>query len=154
MRVRPFAAAGPYYQPGFGGERVIAEIDGKRVQARRDLKLERQRVAQVVTATPTLSRQPAVGGEWILPDPETCLEALLELQALGDQVILEWPEGETFRVGRPASFKQLRLHIKRHRDWFDLNGELRLDDQVLDLRQLLELLEHTPGRFVPLGQGR
>jgi superfamily II DNA or RNA helicase len=154
LLVRPFAAGGPYYRPGVGGERVIAEIDGKRLQARRDLKLERRRMAQVVTAVPTLSRQPTVGGEWILGDPEICLEALLELQALGDQVILEWPEGEAFKVGRPASFEQLRLHIKRHRDWFDLNGELRLDDQVLDLRRLLELLEQTPGRFVPLGEGR
>jgi superfamily II DNA or RNA helicase/tetratricopeptide (TPR) repeat protein len=154
LRVRPFATGGPYYRPGLGGERVIAEIDGKRVQSRRDLKLERRRVAQVATAAPTLSRQPTVGGEWILPDPETCLEALLELQALGDQVVLEWPEGEAFKVGRPASLQQLRLHIKRHRDWFDLDGELRLDEQVFNMRQLLELIEQAPGRFLPLGEGR
>jgi hypothetical protein len=104
LRVRPFATGGPYYRPGFGGERVIAEIDGKRVQSRRDLKLERRRVAQVVTAAPTLSRQPTVGGEWILNDPEICLEALLELQALGDRVVLEWPEARRSRsAGRLPS---------------------------------------------------
>jgi superfamily II DNA or RNA helicase len=154
LRVRPFATGGPSYRPGAGGERVIAEIDGKRVQARRDLKLERRRVAQVVAAVPSLSRQPTVGGEWILPDPETCLEALLELQALGDRVILEWPEGEKFKVGRPAALSQLRLSIKRHRDWFDLDGELCLDEQVFNMRQLLELIEQAPGRFLPLGEGR
>jgi superfamily II DNA or RNA helicase len=154
LRVRPFAIGGPSYRPGAGGERVIAEIDGKRVQALRDLKLERRRVAQLVTAVPTLSRQPTVGGEWILPDPETCLEALLELQALGDQAVLEWPEGEKFKVGRPATLKQLRLNIKRHRDWFDLDGELRLDEQVFNMRQLLELIQQTHGRFLPLGEGR
>ena len=154
LRVRPFATGGPSYRPGAGGERVIAEIDGKRLQARRDLKLERRRVAQVMTAVPTLSRQPTVGGEWILPDPETCLEALLELQTLGDLAVLEWPEGEKFKVGRPASLNQLRLSIKRHRDWFDLDGELRLDEQVFTMRQLLELIEQAPGRFLPLGEGR
>ncbi|MDS4032212.1 MAG: DEAD/DEAH box helicase [Candidatus Contendobacter sp.] len=154
LRVRPFATSGPSYRPGAGGEWVIAEIDGKRVQARRDLKLERRRVAQVVTTVPSLSRQPTVGGEWILPDPEACLEALLELQALGDQVVLEWPEGEKFKVSRPATLGQLRLSIKRHRDWFDLDGELRLDEQVFNMRQLLELLERAPGRFLPLGNGQ
>ena len=154
LRVRPFATGGPSYRPGAGGEWVIAELDGKRVQARRDLKLERRRVAQVVTAVPSLARQPTVGGEWILPDPEACLEALLELQALGDQAVLEWPEGEKFKVSRPASLSQLRLNIKRHRDWFDLDGELRLDEQVFNMRQLLELLERAPGRFLPLGEGQ
>jgi len=154
LRVRPFATGGPYYRPGAGGERVIAEIDGKRLQARRDLKLEQRRATQVIKATPTLAEQPAEGGEWRLDDPETCLQALLELQALGDQAVLEWPEGEKFKVGRPASLDQLRLKIQRYRDWFNLNGELRLDDQVLDMRQLLELLDRTPGRFLPLGEGR
>jgi superfamily II DNA or RNA helicase len=151
--VRPFGA-GPYYRPGAGGERVIAEIDGKRVQARRKLKQERQQAAQMVNACPTLARQAAEEGEWRLEDPETCLEALLELQTLGDQVVLAWPEGEKFKVNRPASLNQLRLSIQRRQDWFDLNGELRLDDQVLTMRQLLELLDHSPGRFVPLGEGQ
>ena len=151
--VRPFGT-GPYYRPGAGGERVIAEIDGKRVQARRKLKQERQQAAQMVKACPTLACQAAEEGEWRLEDPETCLEALLELQALGDQVVLAWPEGEKFKVNRPASLNQLRLSIQRRQDWFDLNGELRLDDQVLTMRQLLELLDHSPGRFVPLGEGQ
>ncbi|HSA47031.1 MAG TPA: DEAD/DEAH box helicase [Candidatus Competibacteraceae bacterium] len=153
LLVCPFGM-GPYYRPGAGGERVIAEIDGKRVQARRKLKQERQQAAQVVKACPTLARQAAEEGEWRLEDPETYLEALLELQALGDQVVLAWPEGEKFKVNRPASLNQLRLNIQRRQDWFDLNGELRLDDQVLTMRQLLELLDHSPGRFVPLGEGQ
>ncbi len=153
LRVRPFGA-GPYYQPGTGGERVIAEIDGQRVQARRKLKQERQQAAQAIKACPTLARQVVEDGEWLLDDPETCLEALLELQALGDQVVLAWPEGEKFKVNASVSLKQLRLSVQRRQDWFNVEGELRLDDQVLNMRQLLELLAHSPGRFVPLGDGQ
>ncbi|HRY15692.1 MAG TPA: DEAD/DEAH box helicase, partial [Candidatus Competibacteraceae bacterium] len=154
LLVRPFGA-GPYYAPGAGGERVIAEVDGQRVQARRDLQEERRQAAEVVKACPTLALQGADEGEWRLEDAESCLEALLELQALGDQVTLAWPEGEAFKVSRPASSSQLRLNVKRRQDWFDLSGELRLpDNQVLNMRQLLELLDHSPGRFVPLGQGQ
>ncbi|MFZ4791151.1 MAG: DEAD/DEAH box helicase [Candidatus Competibacteraceae bacterium] len=154
LLVRPFGT-GPYYPPGSGGERVIAEVDGKRVQARRKLKQELKQAMQVVKACPTLARQAAEEGEWQLEDPETCLEALLELQALGDQVVLAWPEGEKFRVNRPVSLNQLRLTVQRRQDWFNVDGELRLDDQqVLTMRQLLELLDHSPGRFVALGKGQ
>ncbi|MFO1371517.1 MAG: DEAD/DEAH box helicase [Candidatus Competibacteraceae bacterium] len=155
LLVKPFAGGGPYYRPGVGGERVIAEIDGKRVQARRELKLERQRAVRAITAVPTLSRQEATQGEWLLADPEECLEALLELQALGDRAVVAWPEGEALKVSRPVSLNQLRLTIKQQRDWFALSGELRLDDnQVLDMHRLLELIEQATGRFVPLGEGR
>ncbi|MCC6135028.1 MAG: DEAD/DEAH box helicase [Candidatus Contendobacter sp.] len=154
LLVRPFGA-GPYYPPGSGGERVIAEVDGKRVQARRNLKQERQQATAVVKACPTLARQAAEDGEWLLEDPETCLEALLELQTLGDQVVLAWPEGEKFKVNRPASLSQLRLSVQRRQDWFNVDGELRLDNQqVLTMRQLLELLDHSAGRFVTLGEGQ
>ncbi|HYQ91849.1 MAG TPA: DEAD/DEAH box helicase, partial [Candidatus Competibacteraceae bacterium] len=48
-----------------------------------------------------------------------------------------------------------RLTIKRHRDWFNLTGELRLEDgQVMDMQRLLELLQQTPSRFIPLGEGQ
>ena len=69
--------------------------------------------------------------------------------------IRDRPEGERFKVNHQISLQQLRLNIKQQRDWFDFSGELRLeDDSVMDLRRLLELLEQTPGRFVPLGEGR
>ena len=57
---------------------------------------------------------------------------------------------DSFKVNHQISLQQLRLNIKQQRDWFDFSGELRLeDDSVMDLRRLLELLEQTPGRFVP-----
>jgi hypothetical protein len=30
--------------------------------------------------------------EWLIDDPEACLELLLELQALGDSIVIEHPE--------------------------------------------------------------
>ena len=153
--VRPFADAGPYYRPGAGGKTMIAEIEGRRQQARRDLNEERKQAEQVVAGVPTLTRLGVENWEWTLEEPEDCLEALLELQTLGDQVLLEWPEGESLKVTPPASLQQFRLHIRRQRDWFSATGELRLDDgQMLDMRQLLALMQESPGRFVPLGEGK
>lgn len=152
---RPFAQGGPYYRPGTGGETVIAEIDGKRLQTRRNLHEEKQLANAVIAACPTLTRTEEQDGEWLIEQPEDCLELLLELQALGDTVVLAWPEGEKLRVKHQADLKDFQLSIQRQQDWFAATGELKLDkDLVLDMQQLLELLDKTPSRFIPLGDGQ
>lgn len=152
---RPFGETGPYFQPGKGGETIITEIDSKRYQTHRHLEEEKKRAKEVIQACPTLVLNDSEGGEWYLEDPEHCLELLLELQALGEAVKVEWPEGEKLRVTRQAGFGQFNLNIQRQRDWFSAEGELRIDDHVvLGLQQLIELLETSPGRFIPLADGQ
>lgn len=152
---RPFAQGGPYYRPGTGGETVIVEIDGKRLQTRRNLREEKQLANAAIAACPTLTRTEEQDGEWLIEQPEDCLELLVELQALGDTVVLEWPEGEKLRVKHQADLKDFQLSIQRQQDWFAATGELKLDnDLVLDMQQLLELLDKTPSRFIPLGDGQ
>ncbi|WP_253188051.1 DEAD/DEAH box helicase [Leptolyngbya sp. 'hensonii'] len=152
---RPFAQGGPYYRPGAGGATVIAEIDGQRLQTTRELREEKRLAKAAIAACPTLVRQPEQEGEWRVEDPEDCLELLLELQALGENIVLEWPEGEKIRVSHQASLQNLRLKIQRQNDWFATSGELKLDDTlVLDMQHLLELLQQAPGRFIPLGDGQ
>ncbi|MBE9209445.1 DEAD/DEAH box helicase [Nostoc sp. LEGE 06077] len=155
MLSRPFAQGGPYYRPGTGGETVIAEIDGKRLQTRRNLLQEKQLAANAVAACATLARNEEQDGEWTIKEPEDCLELLLELQALGSNVVIEWPQGEKLRVSHNADLKDFNLSIQRQQDWFAATGELKLNnDLVLDMQQLLELLEKTPSRFIPLGDGQ
>lgn len=153
--VRPFTEGGPYYRPGKGGETVIAEVNGKRLQANRNLREEKKLANAAIAACPSLTRQEKQDGEWLIGDPEDCLELLLELQELGDRVILEWPEGEKMRVSHQATLKNFSMTIKRQNDWFATDGELNLDDNlILDMKQLMELLERTPSRFIPLGDGQ
>jgi superfamily II DNA or RNA helicase len=152
---RPFAEDGPYYPPGTGGETVIAEIGGKRLQTLRNLKLEKQLAKAAITACPTLAETPADDGEWQVEDPEACLELLTELQELHDSVVLEWPEGEKMRISHHGGFDNLKLKIQRQNDWFETTGELQLDDSmVLDIQRLMELMAGASGRFVPLGDGQ
>ncbi len=152
---RPFPEGGPYYRPGSGGETVIAEIDKQRLQTTRDLKQEQKLARTAIAACSTLLRYDGQDSEWLLEEPEDCLELLMELQDLGESIILEWPEGEKLRVSHRADLGQLQLQIKRQRDWFAASGELQLsDDEVLDMQALLKLLEQTPSRFIPLGEGQ
>ncbi|WP_341327260.1 DEAD/DEAH box helicase [Methylotuvimicrobium sp. KM2] len=157
LLIRPFATGGAYYQPGHGGASVFTEIDGKPLQARRDLKLEKTRCKEVLAACPALAEtERDDAGEWLLEEPEHCLELLLQLQSLpAGQVLLEWPEGVKFRVLGQSSGSGFRMQIKRDNDWFALQGELQIDnDTVLEMRQLLDLLDNRQGRFLQLQDGQ
>jgi len=155
LMTRPFGDSGPYFRPGSGGATVIGEIDGKRLQTTRNLDEERQRAEEVIAACPTLEQSEEEDGEWILSDPEACLELLTELQEVGDRAVLEWPEGEKLRVTRTIGFGSFKMKVQQQRDWFEASGELQLPDgQVMNMQQLMALLDKSPGRFIQLADGQ
>ena len=154
LLVRPFGAAGPYFRPGGGGETVMAELGGKRMQAKRDLRLETRRAADALVLLPLLAGSEESDGEWLVPAPDAALELLLQLQSLGESARVSWPEGAKFKVRQVAGTGQCRLSIRQSKDWFELEGELKLNEGLaLDLQQLLGLMKESTGRFVPLGDG-
>ncbi len=95
--------------------------------------------------------------QWRVDDLQGCLQVLLELKTLQErgEVVLAWPEGEKLKVTREVSFDRLRLRIRSKTDWFEIGGELQVDDHlVLDMKRLLELIESESTRFLPLGEGQ
>ncbi|BAU10803.1 non-specific serine/threonine protein kinase [Leptolyngbya sp. NIES-3755] len=153
--VRPFAIGGAYYRPGMGGETVIAEIDGKRLQTTRDLQQERKLAESAIADCHTLDDYEEEDGEWWIENPEACLELLLDLQDLGDRAIISHPEGERFRIRRQVGLGDFQLRIQREQDWFSATGGVKLDEEsVLEMQQLLKLLGHTESRFIQLEDGQ
>jgi hypothetical protein len=155
--VRPLEL-GAYYAPGSGAASVIADVGGKPLQARRNLNAERAAQRDVIALCPVLDEAEQEHGEWLLGQPATCLQLLVELQQLDPaQVVLAWPEGESFKVGKPVDARQFKLSIKSDKDWFAASGELQIDEnKVLDLRTLLELMRTGSGngRFLALGENQ
>ncbi|MGD1904782.1 MAG: DEAD/DEAH box helicase [Leptolyngbyaceae cyanobacterium] len=155
LLVHPFPEGGAYYTPGKGGETVIAEVEGKRLQTQRDLKLEKQQAKAVKAACSILQDYSPKKGEWLIEEPEDCLELLVQLQELGDRVRIEWPEGEKLRVSNQLGLGNFKLNIRQQQDWFAASGEVQIsDDQVMDLQQLMALLDNTPGKFIALSDGQ
>jgi superfamily II DNA or RNA helicase len=155
LLMRPFATQGPYYAPGAGAETVIAEIAGKPMQARRQLAQEVSAALALVAVCPVLRDAVEAHGERLVDETEACLELLLQLQAQAEQVLIAWPEGEKFKLGRELGSKQFSVAIKRDVDWFTVTGELAVDEQqVMDLGKLLELNASARGRFIHLGGNR
>lgn len=156
IHVRPFGEDGPLMKPGRGGKAVIADIKGRKLQAERDLNLEKRNAAEVVSDCVALSETDDGSGQWMVDDTETCLELLSDLKTLKDQgkVVVVWPEGEKLKPPKTFNEKEFKFRITSRSDWFDIAGDIELDqDVVLDLKKLLELLDQSSSRYIPLGDG-
>lgn len=155
--VRPLGETGPALIAGRGAETLITEVAGRRVQAARDLDRERS-LAESIEATlaPLGEIDDAERRIWSVPDPEKCLELLAALREMPDQgAVVEWPKGGRLSVSRPATPAALNLAIKHDHDWFSLSGKLCADENLaIEMQRLIELLDTTPGRFIPLGEGQ
>jgi len=159
MFVKPFGLKGPYLKPGHGAENVMAEVDGQRLQTRRDLNQEEEKARGVEEACPTLVALEETEREWLLQEADTCLDVLLELREVMDKVVIEWPEGERIAVRQVASMDKLNLQVCRMKgskglSWFAMTGSLSIDETlVIDMKKLVELVRRNSGRFLSLGNG-
>ena len=153
--VRPFGPTGPFFPTGRGGRLVTATLDGKTLHARRDLDGEKSLLDALVASLPVLAGIEPEHNAWLLDDPEDALDLLTEIRESPLPKEVEWPQGETFRLTPPVGSKKLRITVREARDWFDLEGTVAVDeDLVLDLREILNALPRAKGRYIPLSDGR
>jgi SNF2 family DNA or RNA helicase len=124
----------------------------------RDLAAEEAAVAEVKAASEALRFSLQTDTyQWELSNPAACLQFLLEIKPLleDQKLVLEWPKGEKIRLTHQADLSQLALKVRSRRDWFELEGELRLDDKlVLSLKELLKAVKHAQGDFVEVSEGQ
>jgi SNF2 family DNA or RNA helicase len=154
VMVRPLVDAGPYLRPGDGAESIIADVNGVRLEARRNLNAEREAERALIAACHAFEAAEDEHGEWLLAAPVQCLELLAELQELdASNVLVAWPEGESFRVSKKVSSKSVRLQIRRDKDWFEANGDVQIDEgRVMNLRELLARVRED--RFIAFGDNQ
>lgn len=158
LYVKPFQDSPPYVKPGEGEAFLIGTPNGERTSTTRDLKAEIKNATALRKAVPTLDNKKPKNQIWQLEDGETCLQLLLELQPLLAEgtIRLEWPKGEKFRIDSVVGFDEFRLSVRDGRQWFELEGEIRVDEkQVLNLQELLkfseqqsQFVEVSPGKFL------
>ncbi|MDP3478927.1 MAG: DEAD/DEAH box helicase, partial [Desulfoprunum sp.] len=160
MFVKPFPAGAHYLKPGQGVENIMTEVQGKRLQTRRNLALEEEKARDIEELCPILDLaidlERETEREWHLQDPDDCLQALLELQSIRDRLVIEWPEGEKLTITHQATLENLNLKVRTNRqNWLAIDGHLKLDqDRVIKLKDLLSTIKTSTGRFVEIANGQ
>ncbi len=156
--VKPLPQEDQYFKPGKGRQKVISEADGGRLLAERNMKEEIAKAEAVIVDCPTLQKLIHRDYEWQVDEVEDCLHILLELQPLRalDRIVLEHPRGEKIRLVGSVDFGDLSLGVKEKAGWFDVEGELVVDEhQVISFRELIEKIsENEQSNFIQLSEGQ
>jgi SNF2 family DNA or RNA helicase len=154
--VKPFGEVPPYFAPAEGTERLITEINRQTQFVKRDLDQEERWADAIIESSEVLSKIPHENGIWTLEEVDDCLQLLAELNMWRkeDRLVLEWPQGEKIRISAFASFDQLFVNMRSSGNWFEMEGELKVDEhQVLKMQDLLTKTQQSQSRFVQLDDG-
>ncbi len=153
VSVAPLGGSGPSFAAGEGLATVVAEVEGRRVRAERDLTAERDQLAALLEAVPAL--QGAGGPRPLELDAlEACLSLLEALRALGENVVVTWSGDHPLSLVGAAELSSLRLSLGERGEWLQATGTLQVDEGTV-LSLLHALAQRTPGgRYLALGDGR
>ena len=155
---KPFLTEPPYFKPGVGRERVIAEVDGQPAQTRRDLAREKENADRIEEQCPTLARNSSLNYEWTFEETEECLEVLLELNPLreAEEILMEYPKGEKLKLMGTIDLGGMDVRVNKNGDWFGMEGEVQVNEHmVMNFRDLMALTrDNNKSRFVQLGDGQ
>ena len=151
---KPFGSHPPYCKPGKGGKVLISNENGNQLQVKRNLKQETEYADTLLSDIQTLDSLTISDDLISFEDPLDSLSMLDILSKHQDTCVVEWPEGERFRIKGSVGFKNLSLRLKSNANWFDLQGELQVDEKtVITLQQLLALTEKGHDKFIELTPG-
>lgn len=155
LKVQPLGLNGPTLTPGAGKPMIVEKIDGVRTVTNRLLEQEKQQVQKLIDCCPMFANM--IEHKLQLDELEEsleCLEQLYQMQAQKSdpQIVLQWQKGQPIRVSNTLSTSQMTVKTDKKQDWFSLKGQLKVSkDEVMELKQVLDAMEKTDSRFIPVG---
>jgi len=154
LYAKPFGDFPPYSKPGKGGKVLITNYNGERLQVKRNLAVETTYANALMNDIQQLEGVNLIEELITFDHPLDSLHLLDVINEHKEICVVEWPEGERFKIKASAGFPNLNMRIKTKNNWFELEGELRVDeDTVLSLQQLMGLISKSNNRFVELKEG-
>lgn len=153
MYVKPLVSTPPYCRPGQGNASVIGTADGKKVLVKRSLNKElaarKQAEEWLEALADDLDDQ-----AYLLDTPDKALQLLDILRQHTDTLRSEWPKGVKMRIAAQANMSNFNLRVGGAGQWFDVEGEVKIDDNTtLKMGALLALVRQSRGRFVEIDEG-
>ena len=139
--------------PGQGNITTVAEQDGKKVQLVRSLKTERknlEKVSEALVASDYFDEnfewQPDSITDYITVSTDVMLPFIQWCKNNEDICIMEWAEGSRIKYHPSINSRSASISFKPKNGWFEVEGEIEIDEgQVVSLQKLLEMM-HESGR--------
>ena len=147
------AEGAPLYPPGAGPRDVMLLRDGKRGYVRRDLGTELEIVRAALARLPLDGVDEGPPLSFQIHDPEQALEVVARLQDPPPGIEAEWIDTTRVRVVRATMASALRVQIDRKRDWFGIDGDLKVEAGRIELALVLDAVRRQR-KFVRLDAER
>jgi len=153
--VKPIKSEPIFLKLGEGKDTIFASVKNKKVIIRRNLTTEGKNKKALFKHCSVLNDYNDGTDIWELNELTLCLDLLLQLKEYGNKVIVEWPKGEKLKIRSLIGPDNVFLNIKKERDWFNINGEVKINDiTLMKLQELLKLnSQQSTGNFIELGNG-
>lgn len=149
--VKPFGSVPPYFKPGYGGKTVFGILENEKCVTTRDFGVETNHMNTFLNCLNDGFSTGLEQSSVIFDDPHDCLSLLEAVNINKDITVLEWPEGERIKFYKTVSFDQLKFKLNTRGNWFELEGEIRVDENtVLSLQQLLGMKSGNKNRFIEI----
>lgn len=142
----------PLLVPGIGSSEILVETSkGQKLNIRRDKEKEKEIKADLAGRIAWLQEMQTSTAEIFIDDDRDILDFLSEIKEKAPEVKVTWPEGERLRVAKVVSSFDISISIKRNRNWFELNGEVRIDEGLkLSIQQLLDRSQGGTLKYIQL----
>lgn len=152
--VKPFTDHPTYCKAGKGPISVIDNIDGKRVQAIRDLTKEKEHLDKLLEwLQPVIEDYTESEDVFYFKDATHCLNLLDILCEHTGVIHIEWPEGIKLSIKGKADFKNLKITVKGIGQWLEIDGALKIDTTTMvSIADLLQKIRESKGRFISLSE--
>jgi SNF2 family DNA or RNA helicase len=140
------------YVPGVGSKNVLVKsADGKHFNVKRNPAHERERVTDLIERISWLRELDDASEQLILEDEQDILDFLAEVKEQAPAVKLIWPKGERMRVAKVLTPAEFNVGIKKENNWFGLEAEVTVDDEVrMTIQQLLEKSNKGSRKYIQL----
>jgi superfamily II DNA or RNA helicase len=151
---KPFGTDPPYVAPGKGSRVLYTQINGEKIKVARNLAAETEKMLKLDEAFFDEGLMMGDNEYLHFSDPLDALILLEVIQNNKDLCIAEWPEGVKFKISGVADFSNLSLKLKKSGNWFDVEGEVKVNDSlVIGMKQLLEMKPVEGHRFIEIADG-
>ena len=148
FRCKPHPECELFMLPGRGTEQRIITVGEDKLLLKRNLKQEKKVFENMIEQCPSLTELEDDGAD--LTDVSEFLPALMEIKAAG--FILDWKEGKPLKLIPKVQASALRLSCNKMEDWFSIDGELKISDELaISLQELLNHLDEG-GSFIRLDE--
>ena len=149
----PIPESDQRFPPGDGIDIVYEDIDGQTVCVRRDLDREQQTLESAISFLKNINADFSKYNEGTISSPEGLLELLTMAYDNRDSLFLEWPEGQRLKFRGDVKGGDVSVSVKTEMNWFEVEGEVTVADQVHTLQELLEMCRRSEyDGFIKIGE--